>query len=111
MMFTICGPRVDPNLHRDKRGDAIKLVQDSPGHDNTHKTIDFTTETVGMLRATGTPVVEYGWSAELVSGSKDEYNVRFTYKERDKINDALWSANVVTKEVKVKNPLAHKFSW
>src|SRR5437016_14599771 len=103
-LLTICGPRVDPNLHKDKRGDAIKLVQDSPGHDGTHKVIDFTTQTIGMLRAAGTPVVDYGWSAELVTGSKDEYNVRFTYKERDTIKDALWTVNVDTKDIKIRNP-------
>jgi hypothetical protein len=111
LIFTICGPRVDPNLHKDKRGEAIKLVQDSPGRDKTHKTMEFATEAVFMSRASGKQVVDYGWSAELIEGSKDEYNVRFSYKEGDQLNDALWSANVTTKEVKVKNPLAHKFSW
>jgi len=30
LMFNLCSPHQDPNLNRDKRGAAIKLVQDSP---------------------------------------------------------------------------------
>ncbi|HZS44298.1 MAG TPA: hypothetical protein VFC63_04300 [Blastocatellia bacterium] len=111
LLFTLCSPRTDPNLNRDKRGEAIKLVQESPGPDKTHKVIDFTSQALGMMRASGTPVVDYGWSAELVSGSSQIYTVRFSYKERDIMKEALWTADIVTKEVKIKNTEARKYTW
>jgi hypothetical protein len=110
VLLTLCSPRVDPNLNKDKRGEAIKLVQQTPGRDGTHKIVDFTSQNLNMLRASGTPVVDYGWSAELVGGSKEIYTVKFIYKEHDTIKEAAWSADVVTKEVKVLNAEARKYT-
>jgi hypothetical protein len=45
------------------------------------------------------------------SASKDIYSVRFAYKGREGVKEALWSVNVVTREVKARNPQAHKYSW
>src|SRR5882724_959140 len=109
-MFNLCSPHQDPNLNRDKRGAAIKLVQDSPGRDGTHKTVDFATQDVNFLRASGVQVAEYGWSAEGDSKSTSDYLVKFAYRGKEGVKEALWKVNVVTKEVKATNTLAHKYS-
>lgn len=106
-----CGSYEDPNLHKDKRGVAIKLVQESPGEDRAYKVIDFANQRINMLKANGKAVTAQGWSADLIEGSKELYTVRFSYKEGNSTTVALWTANVVTKEVTPKNDTAHKFSW
>ena len=110
-LFTLCGPRVDPNLNKDKRGLAIQLVQQSPGADQKHKIVDFATQEVNFSRASGKKIVDYGWSAEVVSGSQEMYNVRFSYKEDEVLKEAIWSADIVTKEVRAKTPLARKLMF
>jgi len=110
LIFTLCSPRQDPNLNRDKRGEAIKLVQNSSGRDGTHKTVDFATQDVNILRLSGEKVAEYGWSAESDSSSANDYYVKFAYKGKDGVKEAIWKVNVVTKEVKATNTQAHKYS-
>src|SRR6185295_19411789 len=86
-MFTLCSPHQDPNLNRDKRGEAIKLVQDSPGRDGTHKTVDFATQDVNFLRASGEQVAQYGWSAEGDTKSTNDYYVKFAYKGKEGVKE------------------------
>lgn len=39
-----------------------------------------------------------------------DYWVRFTYKDKDGIHEALWDVNIYTKKVVVKNELAQQFT-
>jgi len=39
-----------------------------------------------------------------------DYWVRFTYKDKDGVHEALWDVNIYSKKVVVKNDVAQKFS-
>ena len=39
-----------------------------------------------------------------------DYWVRFTYKDKDGVHEALWDVNIYTKKVVIKNDVAQKFS-
>lgn len=39
-----------------------------------------------------------------------DYWVRFTYKDKDGVHEALWDVNIYTKKVVVKNELAQQFT-
>jgi len=39
-----------------------------------------------------------------------DYWVRFTYKDKDGMHEALWAVNIYTKKVEIKNDGAQKFS-
>ena len=39
-----------------------------------------------------------------------DYWVRFTYKNKEGMHEALWAVNIYTKKVEIKNDVAQKFS-